>query len=289
MTALTGTAVGKIGLAVSGGPDSVAMLLLAAAAFPATIEAATVDHQLRAASIDEARFVGALCATLDVPHETLTIGILAGQNVPDAARRARYTALEGWQTRKRLDWIATAHHADDQLETVIMRLNRASGVGGLSGIRRRYGTIVRPLLGWRRAELVALVESAGIEPVDDPSNHDSGYDRARLRKALGGVDWLDPLAATRSAAWLADADTALDWAAADVDPTARVMADIPDELARRILRRCLVEIAPNIDPRGDVLMRALAALRAGNKAMIGDIVCTPGNRWTFKPAPPRRP
>ncbi len=286
--ALTGADVGKVGLAVSGGPDSIAMLLLAAAAFRGKIEAATVDHQLRAESIDEARFVGAACAGLDVPHHILTVGIVAGQNVPEAARRVRYQALEAWRTRHALDWIATAHHADDQLETVIMRLNRGSGVGGLSGIRQRRATIIRPLLGWRHAELVALVADSGLDPVDDPSNHDSRYDRARLRKALAGADWLDPLATTRSAAWLAEADTALDWAAAGVEPTANAMIDIPDELARRILLRCLVEIAPDIDPRGDVLMRALAALRAGKKAMVGNIMCTPGARWTFKPAPPRR-
>lgn len=288
LTTLTGMNVGRVGLAVSGGPDSVAMLLLAAAAFPGQIGAATVDHRLRSESTDEARFVAALCADLEVPHHILTVEVAAGQNVSDAARTARYAALASWQTQQRIDWIATAHHADDQLETMIMRLNRGAGVTGLSAIRRRHGTTIRPLLGWRHAELVPVVADAGIDPVDDPSNHDDRYDRARLRKALVSADWLDPLAATRSAGWLADADTALDWAAQRIEPTDAAMADLPDELARRVLRRCLTEIAPDIDPRGDALMRALAALRAGNKTMIGDIVCTPDALWCFKPAPPRR-
>ncbi len=288
LTTLTGEAVGKIGLAVSGGPDSVAMLLLAAAAFPGQVAAATVDHRLRPESFDEARFVAALCTDLGVTHDILTVEIVAGRNVSDAARTARYAALVAWQTHQQIDWIATAHHADDQLETMIMRLNRGAGVAGLSAIRRRHGTMIRPLLGWRHAELVAIVADAGIDAVDDPSNHDDRYDRARLRKALAGTDWLDPLAATRSAGWLADADAALDWAASRIEPTDAAMADLPDELARRVLHRCLAEIVPDIDPRGDALMRVLRALQAGNKTMIGDIVCTPGARWCFKMAPPRR-
>lgn len=264
------------------------MLLLAAAAFPEQVTAATVDHRLRPESAKEARFVAARCDDLGVPHEILTVEVAAGQNVSDAARSARYAALAEWQARQRLEWIATAHHADDQLETVIMRLNRGAGVAGLSAIRARNGTTIRPLLGWRHAELVAIVADAGLDPVDDPANRDDRYDRARLRKALADANWLDPLSATRSAAWLADADAALDWAAARIEPTAAAMADLPDELARRVLRRCLIEIAPKIDPRGDVLTRALAALRSGNKTMIGDILCTPDARWCFNPAPPRR-
>ncbi len=288
LTTLTGTAVGKIGLAVSGGPDSVAMLLLAAAAFPEQVAAATVDHRLRPESTQEALFVAALCSDLGVPHQILTVEVAARQNISDAARTARYAALADWQAQQRIDWIATAHHADDQRETMIMRLNRGAGVAGLSAIRRRHGTTIRPLLGWRHDELVAVVRVAGVDPVDDPSNRDDRYDRARLRKALADVQWLDPLAAARSAGWLAEADTALDWAARRIEPTDEAMADLPDELARRVLRRCLTEIIPDIDPRGDALMRTLAALRAGKKTMIGDILCTPGARWCFKMAPPRR-
>ncbi len=287
VTRLTGGKVGTVGLAISGGPDSVAMLLLAAAAFPGQIAAATVDHRLRAESTGEASFAAKLCANLNVPHTILTVEIDPGQNVSSAARKARYAALETWRTEHALNWIATAHHADDQLETMIMRLNRGAGVAGLAAIRRHQGVIIRPLLGWRHADLVAIVAAAGIDPVDDPSNYDDRYDRARLRKVLDAADWLDPLAATQSAGWLDDADAALEWAARRIEPTAQAMADLPNELARRVLRRCLIEMHPDIELRGDVLMRALSALRAGNKTMVGNIMCTPGPRWCFNPAPSR--
>src|SRR3546814_6847035 len=90
------------------------------------------------------------------------------------------------------DHIVTAHHADDQLETMIMRLNRSSGVGGLAGIRARNGTVLRPLLSWRRDDLTALALDADLPLVEDPSNSDIRFDRARLRSALKSQQILDP-------------------------------------------------------------------------------------------------
>jgi tRNA(Ile)-lysidine synthase len=92
--------------------------------------------------------------------------------------------------REGLDALATAHHADDQAETLLARLNRGSGVAGLAGVRARGivpGTrlpLIRPLLGWRRADLGEVVAAAGLTPVQDPSNSDDRFDRARIRKAL---------------------------------------------------------------------------------------------------------
>ena len=94
-----------------------------------------------------------------------------------------------------------------------MRLNRGAGVAGLAGIRARQHRLARPLLTWRKAELEALVAEAGLSAVDDPSNRDARYDRARIRAALADADWLDPVAATRSAAALGSAEVALDWTA----------------------------------------------------------------------------
>ena len=204
------------------------------------------------------------------------------------ARVLRYAVLEEWRKATGLAWIATGHHADDQLETIIMRLNRASGVGGLSGIRRRNGVVVRPLLGWRRAELAALVADAGLRPADDPTNRNDRYDRARLRKSLAGADWIDACAVTQSAAQLADADDALNWAAAQVELGDAAIPALPDEIARRALRRALNVIDPALDPRGQALTRVLTLLRAGRKAMIGNIVCVPGAVWRFGQAPERR-
>jgi len=208
----------RLGLAVSGGPDSLAMLLLARRVLPERIAAATVDHRLRPANADEAAIVGEVCASLDVPHAVLPVDLAQG-NLQAEARTVRYAALDGWAGSQGLAAIATAHHADDQAETLLLRLNRGSGVAGLAGVRARGlvpGTklpLLRPLLGFRRAELAGVVAAAGFEAASDPSNTDERFDRARLRKALAGADWLDVPALAASAAHLADADAALDWAA----------------------------------------------------------------------------
>lgn len=264
-----------LGLAVSGGPDSVAMLLLAHAAFPGRVEAATCDHQLRAESADEARFVAELCDQRSIPHATLTLELPLQGNVSSNARAARYTALEAWRVARGLDHILTAHHADDQLETVIMRLNRGAGVGGLAGIRAVNGPVVRPLLNWRRSELADIVTEACITAVDDPSNRDDRYDRARLRKALADADWLDPLAVARSAAACAEADDAL----SGMDSR---------ELTRRRVLAELRLIEPGLTPRGEQLDALIEALHAGHTTTLGKVLCTGGETWTFTAAPPRR-
>ena len=169
-----------------------ALLLLAAEALPGQIEAATVDHGLRRESADEARMVAAVCHAMDVPHAILPVAVSAG-NLQSEARTARYAALAGWVHGSGLGALATAHHADDQAETLLMRLNRASGVAGLAGVRARGvvpGTnmpLVRPLLDWRKQELAAIVSAAGIEAAQDPSNEAERFDRVRVRKALAAA------------------------------------------------------------------------------------------------------
>lgn len=288
-----------IGIAVSGGPDSVALLLLAAKAFPGRVEAATVDHRLRPASRDEAAFVAALCRDLGLTHQTLTLQRVAQGNISAFAREARYDALDEWAGARGIGWLLTAHHADDQLETMAMRLNRASGVAGLAGIRARRGRIVRPLLSWRHSELVAIVAAAGVTAVDDPSNHDDRYDRARLRKALAGADWLDPLAIVRSAAALDEADRALDWVVLNlraerlvdkVDSWTFDPAGLPAELLRRSLIDCVRVVDPAIRPRGATIDRLLIALQRNATGTIGRVRCgVKAGLWTFSLALPRRP
>lgn len=273
---------------MSGGGDSLALMLLAAAAFPGAVMAATVDHGLRTEAAGEAALVKAVAGGIGIPHSTLTIYVAHGGNVSARARAARYDALDAWRRDVGADWIATGHHADDQLETMVMRLNRSAGVGGLAGIRARNGAVMRPLLGWRRAELDAVVAHAGLVPVDDPTNRDDRYDRARLRKRLADADWLDPVAAARSAQRLADADHALDWVADTIEPAAATMAALPDELARRVLLRAVRTVDATLDPRGDALGRALGDLRNGRKTMLGNVLCLPGAHWRFEAAPGRR-
>ena len=268
------------------------MLLLAAAALPGRFEVATVDHGLRPESAGEAAMVARLCGSLGVPHAIQPTTVSVG-NLQAEARRARYAALSGWMRDRGLAALATAHHLDDQVETLVMRLNRGSGVGGLAAIRARGqvpGTelpLLRPLLGFRRVELAGVVTAAGLLAADDPSNRSLRFDRVRLRGQLAGADWLDPAAIGRSAACLADADAALDWAAdrawdADVGVEAEALslpADLPKALALRLLERGFAHFALPL-PRGSDLARMQERLAAGQAATLGGIQARAGEgRW----------
>ena len=125
----------KVGVAVSGGPDSLALLLLADAAYPGRVHAATVDHGLRPESAAEALFVARICRGRGVPHALLPAGMTAGANLQAAARARRHDLLGEWAEDIGAGPIVTAHHADDQAETLLMRLNRGSGLAGLAAIR----------------------------------------------------------------------------------------------------------------------------------------------------------
>lgn len=292
----------RLGVAVSGGPDSLAMLLLANAAFPGRVEAATVDHGLRPDSATEAACVAALCARLDLPHATLNVTVrTSGEGAQGEARRARYQALEGWAVKQGLALLATAHHADDQAETLLMRLQRGSGLGGLAGIRavRPLGevTLVRPLLGWTREELAAVTRAAGVEAADDPSNRDSRYDRTRMRAFLARTPLFGAHPLARSAAALAQGEAALEWSAnrlweervqtsggtLRLDPR-----DIPSELIRRLLLRILAALAPEARPRGEEILRLADTIAAGGTATLAGVKAVGGEDWRFEPAPPRQ-
>jgi tRNA(Ile)-lysidine synthase len=287
----------RLGLAVSGGPDSCALLLLAAAALPGRIAAATVDHGLRPQAADEARFVSDLCAVLEVPHAVLSVTVGAG-NMQAEARAARYTALGDWARQNKVDAVATAHHADDQAETLLMRLSRASGVAGLAGVRARgtapgsHLVLLRPLLDWRRGELAQIVAAAGINAVEDPSNLDDRFDRVRLRKELADADWLDPLSLAKSAAHLADADDALDWAARrEWNEAVREQSSglvykcgAPRAVAIRVIARIVREMDGG-EARGGQLAILYDTLNSGRPASIGSLVARPqGDAWTFSKA-----
>lgn len=298
----------RLGLAVSGGPDSLALLLLAAAAFPGRVEAATVDHGLRKESMVEALHVEDICERVGCPHTILRVEIRDGSaGLQGEARSARYAALAAWAEAGGIRRLATAHHLDDQAETLLMRLQRGSGLAGLSAIRpaRRDGDllILRPLLAWSKAELVHLVAGAGIEPVDDPSNHDPRFDRTAMRRFLRENPQFQPQRLARTAAALREADEALDWAAGElaedritsaggewrIDP-----AGLPRELRRRLLRRAIAAVreAHGIEPpwigSADV-EGLLTALEAGGVATLAGVMARGGACWHFRPAPPRRP
>lgn len=294
---LEDTANARLGVAVSGGADSLALLLLCNGAYPGQTFAATVDHGLRPESKAEAAFVAEICSRLAIQHKTLIIREPSTGNTADWARKVRYRALDEWAAAAGLAFYMTAHHADDQLETMLMRLNRGSGVSGLAGIRSRQGKAVRPLLTWRHSELGAFVAGSGIDPVNDPYNRDERFDRARLRKALAGADWLDPIRAARSAAALADAENALDWYAAtlfalstrrDGETLFLDAITVPKEMARRLVLRCLQAFVSDASPRADELTRLVATLRAGKIGTLCGVRCMGGESWSFFLGAPRR-
>lgn len=288
----------RIMLGVSGGPDSLALLVLASLWAPERICAATVDHRLRPESAQEALFVGTICKALAVPHITLVPVEPISGNIQSSARVARYRLLEKAAKDHGCTLIATAHHADDQLETLLMRLARGSGVGGLAGIRARHGRIVRPLLDFRKSELENICNAAMIQPVCDPSNDNADFDRVAMRQWLARSEPpFDPFASNRTASALADAATALDWMTDKLAEhrmtreDSRICLDsndLPKEIQRRLLLLALQQIQPGIAPRGEAIERLMTDLKLGKTATIGNVLCQGGDSWKLSLAPPRR-
>ncbi len=191
--------VGPIGVAVSGGGDSMALLSLAHRC-GRLVQAATVNHGLRAAAADEAAMVEQFCAARNIAHRTLTIDLSqSGGNLSASARDARYEALAAWACENSLSAVLLGHTADDQAETVLMRLSRAAGVDGLSGMapeRQWMGVLwLRPLLDQPRETLRLWLTEQDISWVEDPTNDDHAYHRVQIRAAL---DVLEPLGVTRA-------------------------------------------------------------------------------------------
>ncbi|MFT5330625.1 MAG: tRNA(Ile)-lysidine synthase [Parasphingorhabdus sp.] len=287
----------KLGLAVSGGPDSLALLLLACQAFPGRIAAATVDHGLRPAGRVEAEFVASLCNARGIPHQILRPVVPIRGSIQSVARRARYALLNDWMRERDIHWLATAHHADDQLETMIMRILRGSGIDGMSGIREKRGNIIRPLLHFQKAELISYVASQGIEAVDDPSNRDQGFDRVRVRNALQDLEGFDTRLASQSASALGAAREAIEWMVARLVDEHVTTDDFgcslsqtafPHEIKRRLLLKCLHICDPALSPRGSQIDQTILALEKGETVTLGNILCRGGEIWRFQPAPPRR-
>jgi len=182
---------GPIGLAVSGGSDSVALLVLTvdwARNYGRSVFVVTLDHGLRVEAAMEAEGVAAICKDLRVSHDILHWDGHYKGNMQDAARRVRQRLIGDWAKERRLVAVATGHTRDDQAETFLLRLKRGSGVDGLSGMApwiEKDGILwVRPLLRQRRDALRATLASRGVSWVDDPSNEDVQYDRIKVRNIL---------------------------------------------------------------------------------------------------------
>jgi tRNA(Ile)-lysidine synthase len=219
--------------AVSGGADSVALMVLACAT-NLNVTAWHVDHGLRENSHTEAALVAQLATQLGAQFESRTVTVEQGANTEARAREARYAALP--------QGVMTGHTADDQAETILINLLRGSGTRGLAGMQP---TAQRPLLHIRRSETQALCNALGIAVFHDPSNNDERFQRNRIRhevlplmESLAKRDLVPVL--TRQADLLRDDDDLLNELAGALDPTdALALASAPIALARRAIRTWL--------------------------------------------------
>jgi tRNA(Ile)-lysidine synthase len=213
--------------------------------------------------------------------------------------------LDRWASERGLTAVITAHHLDDQAETFLMRLARGAGVRGLAGMRKVAQVpggrlpLVRPLLGWRHSELEAVCRDSRLDPARDPSNEDEQFERVRIRRAVEAADWIDPVAVAASAGHLAEAESALDWAAeqewrqAVTEIDGRIVyrpTDRPREIRRRIVGRALRTLAT--EGAGELRRRELEplleTLAMGGKATLRGVLCSGGDAWRFEAAPQRK-
>jgi tRNA(Ile)-lysidine synthase len=312
-------------LAVSGGPDSVALMWLAArwrralARGPRLI-AITVDHGLRPEAAREAREVKRLARTLDLPHRTLRwTGAKPKTGLPAAARAARYRLLAQAARASGATHILTAHTRDDQAETLLMRMLRGSGIAGLAAMAReteRDGVrLARPFLDIPKSQLVATLGKAKIAFDDDPTNRDTAFTRPRLRALMpvlaeeGG----DSRSLARLAARLARANAAIEvlvdgaecyLALRDRHDASRfgfdaaAFASLPEEIRLRLLKRAIDRAGHEGQAELGKLEALLAALDRAiadggkqpklKRTLAGAVISLTGERIYIDPAPPRR-
>jgi tRNA(Ile)-lysidine synthase len=276
--------------AVSGGPDSIALvdLLAAWAGLRAgrRVVAATVDHGLRPEAGGEAALAGRVANDLGLAHQVLPwTGEKPRTGLQEAARAARYALLAEFARREGASHLVTAHSLDDQAETILMRLSRGSGLLGAAGMRplvERHGILhARPLLGWRKAALVAHCRERGLPFVEDPSNRDPRFARARWRRILPQLE-AEGLGPERLAAFAeraARADEALEYKARAALEAAclggdryggSAFRDEPFEVALRALALALGEAVPSAErlrlQRVEACLDAIrTALAAGSR------------------------
>ncbi len=308
-------------LAVSGGPNSTALMLLAARwrqslkKKPALI-AITVDHGLRREAKQEAAAVGRLARKLGIAHRILRwTGKKPKTGLQEAARAARYRLLAQAARDADASHILTAHTLDDQAETVLIRLSRGSGLTGLGAMQRvsplpgaGAGQIVRPLLDVPKSRLIATLKAAKIPFAEDPSNRDPRFTRARLRGLMPELarEGLDARRLSLLARRLKRADAAIETACdramaelADEAPghiafQAQGFSLLPNEIALRLIGRAVTRLGDE----GPVELGKLEALKDAldtaqttgahfRRSLAGAIVTLGPGQIAVERAPPR--
>jgi tRNA(Ile)-lysidine synthase len=246
---------GTVLVALSGGPDSTALVAALAAlrdaGAAAPVVACHVDHQLRAGSAAEADVCDELCRSISVPLRRVRVDVGAG-NLQAAARRARYAALRRVADDVGAHVIATGHTRTDQAETVVLRLVRGAGARGLAGIPPRRGKLIRPLIDRSRAEVVAYLREVGLRWCEDPTNANPRFDRTRARREiLPALESLRPgaeAALARAADLLREDERALDMLArarlprGSKEVSRLAMGGAPLAVRTRVVRRLWREV-----------------------------------------------
>jgi tRNA(Ile)-lysidine synthase len=307
-------------IAVSGGPDSTALLVLAARWRAALktgpqLLAVTIDHGLRPESAREARAVRRLASRLGLRHRALRwTGAKPATGLQEAARATRYRLLAAAARGAGARHILTGHTLDDQAETVLIRLARGSGMTGLCAMARETEinglTIVRPLLDVPKARLIATLDSIGLSFVDDPSNQNPRFTRARVRRLLPALaeEGLDAARLAQLARRLKRAEATIELtvsAAAQAvsmgpsKPGAPIVLDaekygsLPEETALRLLGRAIAHTGDEGPVELGKLEALFAALRAApaesrlRRTLAGSLVTFGGGRLVVERAPPR--
>lgn len=311
-------------LAVSGGPDSTALMVLAARwaqrLKPAPrLLAVTVDHGLRAEAAAEATAVRRLARRLGVRHRILRWrGNKPRTGVQDAAREARYRLLAELAARDGFAHIVTAHSLDDQAETVLFRMARGSGVSGLTGMTRaapvplsrwRHIQVLRPLLHVPKARLIATLQALKVDYSDDPSNRDPRFARPRLRALMPALarEGLDAQGLARLALRLRRAEAAIamavDAARAALAPEpwpadgpisfrTSLFGTLPGEVALRLLGEAIAHAGdegPVELGKLEALCQALGQSRSRlRRTLAGALITLDSDRLTVERAPARR-
>jgi tRNA(Ile)-lysidine synthase len=315
---LGGLAGMSVLLAISGGPDSTALLWVAARwrkKSKTKLTAVTVDHGLRKEAKREAAAVAKLAKKLGVPHRIVKwTGAKPKSGIQQAARKARYALLVAAAKKAGASHIVTAHTLDDQAETVLMRMARGSGIGGLGGMARKSRlddlTLLRPFLDVPKSRLIATCKAAKLAYADDPSNIDPKFTRARLRPLMAvlAAEGLDARRLASLARRLRRADAAIeavveralaqwpDTGGATILP-AEGFASLPAEVALRVLGRAVARHASE----GPVELGKLEALFVTllpatqrpaktpfRRTLAGALVTAAGLGLRVETAPPRR-
>ncbi len=294
-----GDLTGPVVVACSGGPDSVALLVLAAEAGLDPV-AVHVDHGLRPDSAADADVVAAAATALGIPWRSVRVAVGAGGNLEARARDARYGALRVAREELGATVILVGHTADDQAETVLLNLMRGAAAPGLAGMAPRRGDIVRPLLHLRRHDVREIPRSRGLSTVEDPTNRDTHWRRSWVRHELlpmlgkGSARDLVPVLARQADVVRAESDlldelgdALLREACAGDTVAVTPLREAPLPITRRALRRWLGDPPPSA-AEIERVVEVVRGARVGTELAGGRVVRRSGGRLRREQRQPLR-